>query len=78
MTFSTIVAIGFVIAFVCVVVFTLGSLLTGGSATRRGSGRPGIPRSSDSGMSGGYWGDGGGSSGDGGGGGCGGGGGGGD
>lgn len=65
-----VVAVGLVIAFVCVIVWTLWSLIIGRPSLRRGSGGPGIPPHGPSGMPGsGGWDGGGGGGGDGGGGG---------
>ncbi|MDP4511389.1 hypothetical protein [Nonomuraea turcica] len=60
---STVVAAGFVIMFVCVVVGMVGSLISGGPSMRRGSGNPGIPFGGGSGGFGGSGCDGGGFSG---------------
>jgi hypothetical protein len=51
-TVSTVVAVGFVIAFAWIVVWTAWSLVSGRSSVQRGSGNPGIPLGSGSGGSG--------------------------
>jgi hypothetical protein len=57
------VAVGFVIAFACIVVWMVWSLISGRPAVRTGSGNSGIPLGSDSWMPGDSGGDGGGFSG---------------
>jgi uncharacterized protein len=52
-TFSTVLAAFFVVAFVVIIVSMLRSLLTGRPSMRRGSGRPGMPYSGGSGWGGG-------------------------
>ncbi|TMR12744.1 hypothetical protein ETD86_32040 [Nonomuraea turkmeniaca] len=49
---STVVAAGLVIAFACIVVYMVWSLISGRHSLRRGSGNPGIPSRSGSGMPG--------------------------